>query len=110
MIQNLLENAVSHSDCGGSVHVTAELSNGCCQLCIRNTTSQVSADDVKHLFERFWRGDVSRGDTGDHFGLGLPLAKRLTELVGGTIQAESDGHTFGVTVTLPAASPPPEVA
>lgn len=110
VIQNLLENAVSHSDRGGSIHVTAELNNGYCQLCIRNTSSQIPAEDMKHVFQRFWRGDNSRGDTGDHFGLGLPLAKRLTELVGGTLQAESDDDIFRVILTLPTASATPAIA
>lgn len=101
VIRNLLENAVTHSDHGGWIHVHADTHDGGCQLRVENSTSQVSAEDLNHVFERFWRGDASRSETGHHFGLGLPLAARLTELAGGTIRADCEGNAFRVTLTLP---------
>ena len=58
---------------------------------------------LPHIFERFYRGEISR--SGQGAGLGLAIAKELVELQGGTIAASSQpgqGATF--TVTLPAAT------
>ena len=54
------------------------------------------------MFERFWRGDTSRAGTGVHFGLGLALAQRVVESLGGTAAASAAGGTFTIRLTLPA--------
>ena len=102
VIGNVLENAVIHSDHGGTIRVSALAHKAFCQLSLENTGNQLAPDEARHVFDRFWRASTSRSDTGNHFGLGLPLARRLTELMGGTMDAAADGTTFRMTLRLPS--------
>lgn len=103
VLQNLFDNAVSYANEGGTIRVNIEGDGTGTRLRISNTGSQVAAEQVQHLFERFWRGDAARTETGLHCGLGLSLCQRLIDLLGGKIMVESQaGGAFVVTVTLPA--------
>ncbi len=101
VIRNILENAVSHSDAGGEVSVSTQLQNGSVRLCVENSGNRLAGDQVDHVFQRFWRGDVARTDTGKHAGLGLPLAERLTGLLGGDVRVECEGTIFRVLLEMP---------
>lgn len=61
----------------------------------------ISADFLPHVFESFRQGEAARGHTG--LGLGLAIVRRLVELHGGTVEAQSAGEGKGAvfTVTLP---------
>ena len=63
---------------------------------ISNQPLNISADE---LTERFIRGDISRGTEGS--GLGLSIAKTLTEMQGGNFELYLDGDLFRVTITFP---------
>lgn len=104
VLRNLLENAVSYANDGGEILLETAGSDGEGQITIANTGCTLSKQETVHVFDRFWRKDPSRRDTGVHSGLGLALAKRITELLGGTIRADADGGAFRVSVTLPPAS------
>ena len=67
-------------------------------LTVHNAGSFIAPQDLPHIFERFYRADKTRGETQGH-GLGLPILKKITELCGGTITAESD-ETAGTTFTV----------
>ncbi len=101
VIRNLLENAVAHSNQGGDVQISAQAQRGTVRLCVENSGNRLRTNQVAHVFERFWRGDVARADTGHHAGLGLSLAERLTELLGGHIHVEVDGARFRVRLEFP---------
>lgn len=95
VVHNLLDNAVSYVDPGGTIRV--ELVPG--TLTITNSGCALAPADLEHVFERFWRGDPSR--SGDlHAGLGLALCKKLVGLIGGTITAQVHDRTFVAVVTL----------
>lgn len=103
---NLLENAVSYVDEGGRLTVTAEAVHGGTEVAIANSGSRLSLEDAPRTLDRLWRGDNGRQHTGTHCGLGLPLARKLTELLGGRLTVESElGGVFSVTLRLgpPAA-------
>lgn len=100
---NLFENAVSYANDEGEILIETAASDGAGTITIANTGCTLSKQETVHVFDRFWRKDPSRGDTGVHSGLGLALAKRITELLGGTIRADADGGAFRVSVTLPPA-------
>ena len=68
-----------------------------------NTGCRLSGEDVRHLFERFWRGDAARTHTGVHCGLGLALVQRAVESLGGTVTASVADGTFTIRAALPAA-------
>jgi len=104
VLQNILENAVTYTNRGGAIHIQGVCRNGRIELSITNTGSRLSEQDVEHVFERFWRGDAARAETGVHCGLGLSVSKQLVELLGGAISVESAvGGTFRVTLAFEGA-------
>ncbi len=101
LIANLLGNAASHVDEGGTIRVECTRHESGVQLTIINSGSRVQPADVPRLFDRFSRGDAGRGNTGHHSGLGLAIAKREAELLGATIQITSEhGGDFRVDLIL----------
>jgi two-component system, OmpR family, heavy metal sensor histidine kinase CusS len=102
VFDNLFDNAVSYADDGGSIRVTAELRDNEFRAEVANTGSHVSAEQVTHLFERFWRGDKARADAGMHCGLGLSLCQRLVRLLSGRLEVQTAaGGWFSVKLALP---------
>ena len=97
---NLLSNAVKFSPQGGVLSVRLEKQEQWVAVTVTDQGPGMSSDVQRHIFDKFYQGDHSRRQEGS--GLGLPLAKRITQLCGGTIMVESipgRGSTF--TVTLP---------
>jgi signal transduction histidine kinase len=99
----LLENAVEYTNEGGSIEITATRADGSATLTVANTGCLLSDRDVYHVFERFWRGDPSRTDTGVHCGLGLAIVRRAVESLGGSVTVEVAGDLFTARLALPAA-------
>jgi signal transduction histidine kinase len=91
----LLDNALKHS--GGDVNVEADRKGTLVKICVRDHGHGIAPDELAHVFDRFYRGDES--STAPGFGLGLPIAKTLTENMGGAIDVESELEK-GSTVTL----------
>ena len=97
---NLLGNAVKFSPTGGtlSLRLWEEAETLC--VSVSDQGPGMTAEEQRHVFDKFYQGDTSRRQEGS--GLGLPLAKRIVQLCGGRIFLEStrgSGSTF--TVTLP---------
>jgi two-component system sensor histidine kinase QseC len=98
IFQNLFDNAVSYVDDGGMIRVVVDAE----AVEISNSGSKIGSEELPHLFERFWRGDQARTDTGVHCGLGLSLCRRLMELLGGQIGVNAvQGGSFVVRCTIP---------
>ena len=93
---NLLSNAIKYNVTGGSIEVACTLTPGWIRLSIRDTGVGLSPDKVAQLFQAFNRlGQEAGGEEGT--GIGLVVAKRLVELMGGVIGVESTegvGSTF----------------
>ncbi|HET9991758.1 MAG TPA: ATP-binding protein [Kofleriaceae bacterium] len=96
VIANLLDNATTYCDAGGEVRVT--LSEA--ELRVSNTGCTLTPEEVGRVFERFWRGDVSRSPEG-HTGIGMSLTQKLVELLGGSVAVEVNHGRFVATVQLP---------
>ena len=108
ILVNLLSNAVKYNRRGGSITITCrEEGAGQASVVISDTGPGLSADDLKRIFIPFERlGAEQSGIEGT--GIGLPLARSLTEAMGGLLSASSvDGEGSAFTVTLPRA---PDVA
>lgn len=97
---NLLSNAIKFSPQGAPLKVSLVRQGDWVSVSVTDHGPGMSADVQRHVFDKFYQGDPSRRQEGS--GLGLPLAKRITQLCGGTIALTSrpgEGSTF--TVTLP---------
>jgi signal transduction histidine kinase len=102
VLHNLLDNAVSYVDEGGSVRIAVSRPLGALELTVANTGSALPSDMAQQVFERFWRGDNARTQNGGHCGLGLSIARELVKLMGGKIEVDSHiGREFVARVTLP---------
>jgi two-component system sensor histidine kinase QseC len=103
VLQNAVENAVEHATEGGHLRVRTDRAGDHVTLLIGNTSTGLSASDLPHLTEAFWRKDAARtGRT--HVGLGLSIADAYCRLAGMelTPRIAADGW-FELTVDLPAA-------
>jgi signal transduction histidine kinase len=101
VFDNLVMNAFRYTPEGGEIVMTARDAEKRVQLEIRDNGSGISAEDLPHIFDRFYRGDKSRQENGES-GLGLAIAKSIIEAQGGTISVESApglGTTFTVSCT-----------
>lgn len=104
VLQNLLENAVTHTSWGDSITVSARERGKWVEVIVADTGRGIPAEDLPNIFERFYRVDKSRAKVTGGSGLGLTIAKRLIEAHGGKVQVQSElgkGSTF--TFTLPIA-------
>ncbi|MCE2967955.1 MAG: sensor histidine kinase [Phycisphaerales bacterium] len=101
LIGNLLSNAAEYTKPGGTMAVVAQVNGGWLTVTVVNWPVDLTARDLQHVFEPFWRKDTTRGD-GGHSGLGLPLVRSIAEDAGGTAEASLEpGTGFRVTVMLP---------
>jgi signal transduction histidine kinase len=102
VISNLLANAIRYTPAGGTIEVGAKTHNAGITIWVRDTGAGIPAEDLPHIFDRFYRVDKSRSRTTGGTGLGLAIAKRFVEAHGGHIRAESEaGRGTTITVTLP---------
>lgn len=98
---NLIGNAIRFTPKEGRIVVGNEEDEGLVRFYVEDTGPGIEPDQQEHLFDRFWRGE-HQGATGA--GLGLPIARGIVEMHGGTITVESDpprGSRF--TFSLPTA-------
>ncbi|HOW70961.1 MAG TPA: ATP-binding protein [Phycisphaerae bacterium] len=101
VFQNLLDNAVHYTDRGGSIDLQAATEGSGVRVEITNTGCRLSPQDAERVFDRLWRGDANRRDTGAHCGLGLSLARRMVTLLGGDIRVEcTTGGCFRVQLSI----------
>jgi len=105
IIGNLLTNAIKFTAAGGSVTIRLERDDRWAHIIVSDTGKGISADFLPHVFESFRQAETARGQGG--LGLGLAIVRRLVELHGGTVQAQSAGEGTGATftVTLPLIGP-----
>lgn len=102
---NLLENAIKFTPAGGRIRLSLEADHtGNAVIKVSDNGCGISAEDQKHIFERFFRSDQSRTLPGN--GLGLALVQAIVQAHQGAIAVSSElgqGTTF--TVVLPSVSP-----
>jgi PAS domain S-box-containing protein len=97
VVSNLLSNAIKYSPAGGTIRVTGKMEPHQVTLSVSDQGPGISAPDLPHIFERFYRGDSELTKRAKGAGLGLYLAKSVVEAHGGRIWAESipgAGTTF----------------
>ena len=103
VLWNLLSNAVKFTNRGGKVQVRLERVNSHVEVVVSDTGVGIAAEFLPHVFERFRQADAGITRERGGLGIGLSIARQLTELHGGTIDASSGGAGTGATfrVRLP---------
>jgi two-component system CheB/CheR fusion protein len=103
VVSNLLRNALTFTDVGGTIAVEVLEVDGCARLVVVDTGTGIHASLLPHVFEKFTQGP--RPEPGGR-GLGLYVVKHLVELHEGSVEVESDGPARGTrcVVTLPSAA------
>lgn len=106
-VDNLLSNAIKYSPLGGRIAITLEKSDDLVVIRVTDEGAGLSEDDLKLVFGRFQRLSAKPTANEASTGLGLSIVKRIVDLHGGAVSAESagigQGSTF--TVTLPVHPP-----
>ena len=104
LIGVFLDNAVKYSAEGGTISVKLKKSGKNIGLSVTNISKNpVSKDNLKHLFDRFYRTDSSHNSDTGGYGIGLSIAKSIVEAHKGKITAtSSDGEKFTITAVLPS--------
>jgi signal transduction histidine kinase len=98
---NLISNAVKYTD-RGSVTVTIAETQEYCEVQVADTGIGMEAEELSHIFERFYRSDKSRSRNTGGAGIGLTITRTIVEAHGGRVGAESEAGKGSVfTVRLP---------
>lgn len=108
MVLNLVDNAIKYTPAGGAITLECYAPDqsrrtGMAALSVRDTGIGIAAEDIPHIFDRFYRVEKAHSRAHGGTGLGLAIVKSIAEAYGGRITVESvvgQGSTF--TVLLPA--------
>jgi len=103
VLGNLVSNALRYTPAGGTITLGTAVQGEQVQLTVADTGAGIAAEDLPHIFERFYRGEKARQQQEDESGLGLAIAKSLVEAHGGTIVATSqpgEGSVFAITLPV----------
>lgn len=101
ILDNLIENAIKYTPSGGSIYVNVRGDGDRVLINVTDTGIGISADDLGHIFQKFYRADNSDTRTIGGTGLGLYIVKQRAEAMGGRVWAESafgEGSTFFVSL------------
>ena len=99
-VNNLVENAIKYTDNGGGIWVNVRGDDDRVLINVTDTGIGISPEDLKHVFQKFYRADNSQTRTVGGTGLGLYLVKQRVEAMGGKVWAESsfgEGSTFYIS-------------
>jgi two-component system, OmpR family, sensor histidine kinase CiaH len=102
LINILLDNAIKYSTSGKTIYTGLSKKSKFAVISVKDQGIGISQKDITHIFERFYRADISRSKDIAGFGLGLSMAKQITDLHKGEINVTSkinEGSVF--TVRLP---------
>lgn len=103
VLENIIDNAIRHTPSGGTITVSIIRRPASVLIQIADTGHGIAAKDLPHIFDRFYRGEHDRSRGG---GLGLAITKRILELHGSSIRAESTPNVGTIMAfELPAVGP-----
>lgn len=100
-VYNLVDNAVKFTDQGGTITVFIEEKSGVMRFHIINTGGEINPEDMRRIFDRFFKGDQSRNTSGSGSGLGLYIVKTVVNRHGGDIYVKSQGGKTEFVFTVP---------
>jgi signal transduction histidine kinase len=100
VLSNLLSNALRYTPVPGRVELAVNPGGGAVEFSVCDSGVGIAADELSHVFERFYRVDKSRSRALGGSGIGLTIAKALAEGMGGQMRAASAGPGQGSTFTF----------
>lgn len=109
VLTNLLDNAIKYSRPDSQIVITVRNNERQVEVSVRDWGIQIPTEDIEHIFDKFYRVRSPRQISGT--GLGLAISKGIVELHGGTIHAENNSVSEGVTIsfTIPLTEKPPSI-
>ena len=100
VVSILLDNAIKYGAAAGTITLTLQKTDRQARLTVSNPGQPIPPEQLRRLFERFYRADASRGEQSG-FGLGLPIAAAIAAEHKGTLKAESDTASTRFIFTMP---------
>ncbi|MEO8122600.1 MAG: PAS domain S-box protein [Burkholderiales bacterium] len=101
VLQNLLINAARYTPQGGEVSLTVQVDGASCVTLVSDTGQGIAPASLEHVFELFVQEHGLRRDPSESgLGVGLTLARRMAEMHGGSLTAQSEGRGRGATFKL----------
>ena len=91
---NLIDNAIKFTPEGGDIEITTEKNGGKVLVSVKNSGEGISKEELRHIWERFYKSDKSRGIDKKGVGLGLHIVKTIISQHGGEIIADSEEGKF----------------
>ncbi len=101
LVSILLDNGICHSVGGNTVNLRLFKGHGFVNLCVINTGDEIPAEQRRRIFERFYRVDTARNGEDKHYGLGLAIAKSITDSHKGSIEVLCHDSLVEFRVMLP---------
>jgi PAS domain S-box-containing protein len=107
IVWNLLTNAVKFTPADGRIRIETRLSDSHVTLSVSDSGLGIAPDALPRVFDPFWQGEPTASRQHGGLGLGLSIVRRLVDLHGGDVRADSDGPGRGATftITLPCSTP-----
>lgn len=109
ILNNLLSNAIKFTAKGKTIHLCCSQKDNQLIIEVRDTGKGIDAEDLPHIFERFFQGKKESNTLQGGTGIGLSFASELAQLMHGSLTAEStvgEGSRFVLTIPLEKANPP----
>ena len=103
LISILLDNAIKHSTTKGEVHLSLKKEHDIVKLSVINSGDEIPLEQRKKIFERFYRVDTARNSDGNHYGLGLAIAKAIVSTHRGKIDVMCYNGLVEFKVELPVS-------
>ena len=103
VLNNLVSNAVRHSPAGSQINIIAVKKGAFAHVSVIDHGEGIGADDLPHIWERFYRAEKSRSRGGGGSGIGLAVTQKLVSAMGGEISVQSTlgrGSTFSFALSL----------
>lgn len=102
-LSNIFSNAIKYSPITGIIQVAGELKDGFAEICIKDSGAGIATEALPHIFDRHFRAADNKASGS---GLGLYIVRRIVELHGGTVSADSaPGQGAMICIRLPVTSP-----
>ena len=112
VLDNLMSNARNHTPAGGTVRLEAGVTDAGIRIAVSDTGCGIDAEDLDHIFDRYYSGSGPRTRRKRGTGLGLPISWVIARAHGGSLTAESEvgvGSTFILQLPFTVSEPEPVV-